>query len=260
MGPRHAGRGIDRLFISYKAAVNASMGPRLARRGIAGNAAPYNVSTNSFNGSTARGPWYRCSSAPNVDKFTGFNGSTARAPWYRILPRYETLPLNELQWVHGTLAVVSGGPDRNQGRQRSRFNGSTARSPWYRGDLQFVVANRQGFNGSTARSPWYRSCPSDGGCEGVAASMGPRLARRGIATPGAGLHARHHRFNGSTARSPWYRSISLAVSSTITRLQWVHGSLAVVSMDFKAAVNRWMDASMGPRLARRGIGYGDRRT
>ena len=86
------------------------------------------------------------------------------------------------------------------------FNGSTARSPWYerRGERRKSL-NAICFNGSTARSPWYGDETRDQVDLAVIASMGPRLARRGMVH-----HARRSidaawRFNGSTARSPWYR-------------------------------------------------------
>src|SRR5439155_20614156 len=61
-----------------------------------------------------------------------------------------------LQWVHGSLAVVS----------------APTRSP--------RPARTSPFNGSTARSPWYRPAGDGGRGDGRDPSMGPRLARRGI--------------------------------------------------------------------------------
>src|SRR5439155_1166365 len=60
-------------------------------------------------------------------------------------------------------------------------------------------------------------------------SMGPRLARRGIGR-------------------------SACIGFSLPYLQWVHGSLAVVSKDASRASEEEVKPSMGPRLARRGIG------
>src|SRR5439155_23602293 len=85
-------------------------------------------------------------------------------------------------------------------------------------------------------------------------SMGPRLARRGIA----------HRLGWpcrSRAYLQWVHG-SLAVVSASPpaatswpwwRLQWVHGSLAVVSWAEVFGNEGPTGPSMGPRLARRGI-------
>ena len=60
-------------------------------------------------------------------------------------------------------------------------------------------------------------------------------------------------FNGSTARSPWYRPLFKAYVGFDPALQWVHGSLAVVSFLTAASTSCTSTPSMGPRLARRGI-------
>ena len=107
--------------------------------------------------------------------------------------------------------------------------------------------------------------------------MGPRLARRGIGSGPRTIWRRPRTFNGSTARSPWYRHGTTACWSRTDGLQWVHGSLAVVSVSgtglhTQRIVLQWVHGSlavvshveeaiaehaarpsMGPRLARRGI-------
>ena len=161
---------------------------------------------------------------------------------------------------------------------RGSFNGSTARSRGLRSvcaHLRCVVARR--FNGSTAREPWLRAMtacrPSaTGGFNGsTARSRGyacdVRLTLTAIAS-----------FNGSTAREPWLLASARARPAARRRLQWVHGSRAVVTAThvvappmrgscFNGSTARepWLQqhmrpcpaargdhASMGPRLASRG--------
>ena len=244
------------------------------------------------------------SGRPSPRRSHPFNGSTARSPWYGGLAQAK-LPVAQrtsmgprlarrgmvksngplapaaswLQWVHGSLAVVwiRLAPARRP--RRSCFNGSTARSPWYGGLAQAKLPVARRFNGSTARSPWYGEVERPLGPGGVLASMGPRLARRGmrsgwhrqdargvpasmgprLARRGMGGSRDHAvraagSFNGSTARSPWYGGKRPQVQRMALTLQWVHGSLAVVwDPGLHPSCQCSMKASMGPRLARRGM-------
>ena len=134
---------------------------------------------------------------------TGFNGSTARSPWYGAARRTIRRLIGRLQWVHGSLAVVWEGylhvtPETVKASMGPRL----ARRGMVRGKV--------GFHGQPT------------------ASMGPRLARRGMGDSPTVCVAASTSFNGSTARSPWYGEGDAPASFVWSKLQWVHGSLAVV--------------------------------
>src|SRR5438093_1580077 len=107
--------------------------------------------------------------------------------------------------------------------------------------------------------------------------MGPRLASRGLHRRAGGTNGGSRGFNGSTAREPWSTGRRPPRSTRPTSLQWVHGSRAVVYIRYTLGWQidtglQWVHgsravvygekldarqsvigASMGPRLASRGL-------
>ena len=193
------------------------MGPRLARRGIALPArCRFSTLLPSMGPRLAR---------RGIERYSWLSG------WHQV----------NLQWVHGSLAVVSK-DDMVKRLEEQSFNGSTARSPWYRPEtwINQVLAEPPSMGPRLARRG-IRECWGDS--ERTTASMGPRLARRGIVCM-AGER------NMLTTALQWVHG-SLAVVSALP-----HGSLAVVSGDAACNASSHSRASMGPRLARRGIAGG----
>ena len=158
---------------------------------------------------------------------TSFNGSTARSPWYGSSTRATRQYLERLQWVHGSLAVVSSAV----GALATR----TIMLQWVHGSLAVVWMFGQNIDGTLRSLQWVHGSLAvvwvaqlEQHRKGKDASMGPRLARRGMECGTTTYWSPSICFNGSTARSPWYgRDGDIAVVHQL-QLQWVHGSLAVV--------------------------------
>src|SRR4051794_29621413 len=70
------------------------------------------------------------------------------------------------------------------------------------------------FNGATARKPW----------------MTPR---------GTSISHRRRSFNGATARKPWMTRRAITSRSSVSALQWGHGSEAVDDADGSVSYRPW---------------------
>ena len=169
-----------------------------------------------------------------------------------MVPHTPTPPTRErLQWGHVFSDVeIRTGPSRKNPLQAC-FNGATSFQTWKFRKQEYDSSVEGGFNGATSFQTWKLKKSS---CD----REFPFMLQWGhvfsdVEMP-VGLYKRPRcgRFNGATSFQTWKSLLRKSITRPYFMLQWGH-----VFSDVEIELERWFaaedrQASMGPRLFRRG--------